>query len=284
MSPSQRLRVLTYNVHRCVGRDRRLSPGRIAEAIAEQRPDVVALQELDVGRARTNYVNQAAAIAEALGMSWFFHPALQDRDESYGDALLSRYPMSLRRSAALPTLPNRPRLERRGALWVDVEWQGGAVHFLTTHLGLNGRERLAQVEALLSPDWLGHPERQRPLALCGDLNALPGTRAYRRLRSVLHDPVPWRRWPRGTFPSGLPVLRIDHVLLCPRWLVHRVEVPRTRLTRVASDHLPLLVEVSLSGEKIAKPVALPVAPQRSAEEEERREQSCNSAPRPGCLS
>lgn len=245
MPITERLRMLTYNVHRCVGRDGRLSPTRIAAAIAEHEPDVVALQELDVGRARTNYANQAALIAEALGMGWFFHPAYQNGDEHYGDALLSRYPMRLFRAAALPTLPDRPRLERRGALWADIEWPGGTAHFLTTHLGLSARERLAQVDALLSADWLGHPQCNRPLALCGDLNAMPGTRAYRRLRSRLHDPFPWNRWPRGTFPSGLPLLRIDHVLLCPSWVVHRVEVPRTRLTRVASDHLPLLVEASL---------------------------------------
>jgi len=47
------LRIMTYNVHRCVGVDGRADPRRIAEVIAAYQPDIVALQELDVGRLRT---------------------------------------------------------------------------------------------------------------------------------------------------------------------------------------------------------------------------------------
>ena len=57
-------RILTYNVHRCVGTDRRLDVARVAEVIAAQSPDIVALQELDVGRARTGGVDQAHRLAQ----------------------------------------------------------------------------------------------------------------------------------------------------------------------------------------------------------------------------
>ena len=246
MASAERLRILTYNVHRCVGRDNRLAPQRIADAIAELRPDVVALQELDVNRLRTKRADQARLIAEALHMHWFFHPALRDQDEHYGDALLSRYPMRLIKAGVLPTLPDCPHLETRGALWIAVDWADQEVQILTTHLGLKPREQLVQVEALLGADWLTHPECRPPLVLCGDLNAIPGTRPYRRLRGLLNDPFPWHTWPPGTFPTAYPLLRIDHVLLSSSWIVHSVDVPRTRLTRIASDHLPLLVEASLS--------------------------------------
>ena len=82
-------------------------------------------------------------------------------------------------------------------------------------------------------------------ALCGDLNAVPGSRPYRRLRSVLRDPYPWHGWPLGTFPAMCPLLRLDHILLSPGWIVHRAYVPRTSLTSVASDHLPVVVDVAL---------------------------------------
>ena len=61
------VRILTYNVHRCVGVDRRLDVGRVAAVIAAQEPDIVALQELDVGRARTGGADQAHRLAQRLG-------------------------------------------------------------------------------------------------------------------------------------------------------------------------------------------------------------------------
>jgi endonuclease/exonuclease/phosphatase family metal-dependent hydrolase len=240
------LRVMTYNVHRCVGCDGKLSPARVARLIAAHEPDVVALQELDVARARTARGDQPLLIAEQLRMRYHFHPAIQVEEERYGDAVLSRLPMSLVRAGPLPTLPHRPRLERRGALWVRIDWDGRAIDCFNTHLGLGVRERRRQVEALLGPDWLAHPERAGPVLLCGDFNASPWSGAYRRLRRALRDAQDRRgAAPRGTFPSRWPVLRIDHVFHSPDLVIRRAQVPRTRLARMASDHLPLIVEVSL---------------------------------------
>jgi endonuclease/exonuclease/phosphatase family metal-dependent hydrolase len=75
MSTQPRLRLLTYNVHRCRGTDRQVSPERIAKIIAATGADVVALQELDVNRIRTGRVDQAQFIAAALDMAFHFHPA-----------------------------------------------------------------------------------------------------------------------------------------------------------------------------------------------------------------
>ena len=94
-------RLLTYNVHRCVGTDRRLDVGRIVAVIAEFEPDIVCLQELDVGRARTGGVDQAEAIADGLAMTSRFHPAMRVEAEQYGDAILTRHPERLIRAGAL---------------------------------------------------------------------------------------------------------------------------------------------------------------------------------------
>ena len=71
-----KLRLMTYNVHRCVGTDRKLDVERVAEVIAAENADVVALQELDVRRARTKGVDQAHRLAELLKMRSHFHPAM----------------------------------------------------------------------------------------------------------------------------------------------------------------------------------------------------------------
>src|SRR5580704_6891290 len=114
------VRILTYNVHRCVGIDRRLDVGRVAEVIAAQGPDIVALQEVDVGRARTGGVDQAHQLARRLGMAFHFNAALKVEEELYGDAILTTLPERLVRAGAIPTHPRFDRLEPRGAVWIAV--------------------------------------------------------------------------------------------------------------------------------------------------------------------
>lgn len=241
------VRILTYNVHSCIGLDGRLSPERIARVIARHAPDIVALQELDVGRSRTGHLDQARAIADALEMSLEFHPTVTVADEQFGDAVLSPHPLRLVRAGALPGIG----LEPRGAIWVevDVPVRDGAtraVQLINTHFSLHPRERAMAAGALLGPDWLGHPSAERDIVLCGDFNALSWFSSFRRLSRRLADAQsgldghrPQRTW-FGRFPIG----RIDHVLVDPHWTVLHVEVPDHTLARVASDHRPVVVDLA----------------------------------------
>jgi endonuclease/exonuclease/phosphatase family metal-dependent hydrolase len=180
-------------------------------------------------------------------MDFHFHPALHLEEERYGDAILTHLPMRLVKAGALPGLPGKPWLEPRGAMWVEVDVQGASIQVLNTHLGLLPSERLAQVEALLGPEWLAHPDCRGPVILCGDFNALPSSRVCRRLRDRLKDAQieHKRQRPRGTFFGRFPVVRIDHVFVDASLEVADIEVPDSELARVASDHLPLIVEVKL---------------------------------------
>jgi endonuclease/exonuclease/phosphatase family metal-dependent hydrolase len=248
-------RILTYNVHRCIGTDGRLSPTRIADVIAAYEPDVVALQELDVRRLRTGGIDQAHAIAQALGMNVHFHASLRVLEEEYGNAILTHRPSHLVKAEALPGWARKPGLEPRGALWASIQLGGTEVQVINTHLGLRRHERLAQVDTLLGPHWLGHQACREPVILVGDFNATPRSRAYQRLVSHFWDaqaqaPLPR---PKPTFPSRLPFVRIDHVFVSRSIRVQRVETVRTPLARVASDHLPLLVEFLIAHDKGHKP-------------------------------
>ncbi|WP_286134436.1 endonuclease/exonuclease/phosphatase family protein [Methylobacterium sp. Leaf123] len=247
---SRRLRLLTYNVRHCRGTDGRVAPERVAQVIAALAPDIVALQEVDVGRARTGGLDQAEEIARLVEMSAHFHPALHVEEERYGDALLTPLPSRLKRAGPLPGLLRRPGLEPRGALWVEVTAGASKLQVLTTHFGLLGAERVAQAKALLGPDWLGDPACRAPTVLLGDFNATGWSRAYRRLNERLTDArrlTGERRWRRGgaTFPSRFPLLRIDHVFVSERIAVERITVVDTPLARKASDHLPVLAEIRI---------------------------------------
>ncbi len=105
-------RILTYNVRNCLGIDGQLSPERIADVIASCEPDVVALQELDVNRARTGGVDQAQVIADALCMQRHFYPAIRENEAFYGDAILTARPCTLVKADLLAT---RGRRSIRGA-------------------------------------------------------------------------------------------------------------------------------------------------------------------------
>ena len=237
-------RLVTYNVHRCVGVDRKLDVARIAAVIAELEPDIVCLQELDVGRARTGGVDQASAIAELLSMSFRFHPALQVEAELYGDAILTPWPERLVRAAALPTLPNLRGLEPRGALWSAINFNGTVLNVFNTHLGLVPREQRLQAAALVGADWLGDPACTGPTILTGDFNATSITRPYHALTKRLADAQRELGLKPSikTFPSSFPAIRIDHCFVSPEIKVTGALTPLHPLARAASDHLPLVID------------------------------------------
>lgn len=240
------VRVLTYNVHRCVGADRVLDVGRVADVIAAQSPDIVALQELDVGRARTGGVDQAHRLAQRLGMAFHFHAALKVEEERFGDAVLTALPERLVKAGPLPGHPRFARLEPRGALWVAIKAGGVELQVINTHFGLVPREQQLQAAALVGPDWLGAAPAGAPAIVLGDFNATPRTLAYRTLARRLTE---CRRAARAartpTFPAWMPVLAIDHVFV--RGLTaEQVATPTAPMARVASDHLPLVVDLTLT--------------------------------------
>lgn len=245
---SKTFSVMTYNVHSCIGTDRQLSPLRIAEVIDRINPDIVALQELDAGLARTEMIDQAHLIAMTLEMSFHFHSSIHLKEGGYGNAILSRWPVRLIKAGAVPTAPLAPCYERRGAIWAEVELPGGKVQVIATHFGLNRGERWCQAKAVTGEEWLGHPECTAPAILCGDFNALAASPVYRILTRHLHDVqrgVKGRFLPRGTWPAQLPIMRIDHLFVTRDLKVKGVSVPRTPLTKSASDHLPLVATLEL---------------------------------------
>jgi len=233
--------VVTYNVHSCIGLDGQCAPERIAEVIAQCNADVVALQEIDVGRRRSGQVNQHAVIAELVQMKSSFYAALKYEDEEYGGALLSRLPFDLVKTGALP---GGDKLEPRGALWARIEVGEARVNVLTTHLGLRPLERRAQVLELLSDRWMAHPDFSGPSLLCGDFNFAPISPLHRRIarnwpsvRQVVRRPFSY-----GTF---MGILALDHIFVSRDLAVETVSVPRDKLAQVASDHRPLIARLTL---------------------------------------
>jgi endonuclease/exonuclease/phosphatase family metal-dependent hydrolase len=242
------LRLMTYNVHGCRGMDGKFAPERIARVIARERPDVVCLQELDQERSRSGGIDQVDIIAKRLQTEYHFHAVMEVDDGRFGNAVLSLLPVHLRESGPLPSAPRAKQmfsLEDRGALWVTVEVDGHEIHVVNTHLSLLERERRLQVEALLDGRWLGNDACEGAVVLAGDFNAAPQSWTLRRLSEHLRPVSALHPHPRRlhTWSGRLPLRQIDHVLVSDTVRVANTHVPRTRLSRVASDHLPLVVDL-----------------------------------------
>jgi endonuclease/exonuclease/phosphatase family metal-dependent hydrolase len=228
------LTVLSYNIHHGEGTDGVFDLERIAQVILDSEADLVALQEVDVNTGRSSGVDQASELARLTGMTAYFGEAIPYDGGSYGDAVLSRLPVSSHQNWMLPAEPNH---EKRVAVSVVAELPNGQnVRFIGTHLDhtSNPSDRVAQAKKLLE---LAFPEgKDSPgTLLLGDMNAQPGSEPMRLLMESFDSAAP-----DGTpsFPSDEPVRAIDWVLYAPRdlWKVELVEVLHAP---IASDHAPL---------------------------------------------
>lgn len=246
------LRVMTYNVHYCKGLDGRFSPDRIARVIRSVNPDIVALQELESGRARSRFEDQLQFLAESLNMDCCFCPTIDDAEQKYGHAFLSKFPIRLEKIERLPD-GGRPRIEPRDAMAASVKWNETAISLFGTHLGLAVRERIDQINLLGTPRWLGGIKISQPAIFMGDLNLSPGGSLYRRLTALFDNgPEPILKdallksattHSCKTFPSFLPIRRLDHIFVSAHFDVRQVFTISNQLTRLASDHLPLVTNL-----------------------------------------
>lgn len=222
------LTVASYNVHRCIGRDGRHDPGRVAKVIEELQADVVALQEVDFRYHVRRGVDQLRFLAEATGLQSVWGPVLYGPRGQYGNGLLTRHEVLAVRCIDLSV----PRHQRRGALDVDLAVDGTAVRVIAAHLGLGLKERQTQVRRLLQAI-AGHDGA--PLILLGDFNEWrPPSRPLRRLHRHFGR-TPGLR----SFPSNFPLLALDRIWVHPRAALVALEVHTSRWARLASDHLPV---------------------------------------------
>jgi endonuclease/exonuclease/phosphatase family metal-dependent hydrolase len=247
----RRLCVATYNVHGCVGMDGQRSEARIAKVIASMPADIVGLQELDLGRERSACADQAALIAEKLGWKYYFHPAIRRGDEQYGNAIMSRFPIALKRAAEMPGAPPWYCREQRSAIWIQAQTDLGSVHIINTHFGLAHSERALQAKLLIGPEWLGSVPPDEPAILLGDFNSVRTSRAYRVIAARLYNVRALVRPSQAfrTFPTGFPFLAVDHIFVNAALSPTQLNVHRTPLTRLASDHFPLVCELTLKNER-----------------------------------
>ncbi len=244
MTPGARptLRIATYNIHRCRGLDGRTRPDRIAAVLRAIDADVVALQEV-VG-AGPHGGGHAEELGALLGMGWVMAPARQLRGHQFGNAVLSRLPITqhLEHDLSWKTCEAR-RMQR-----VDIAADGGTLHVYNVHLGTAHPRAPPSGEAARG-DRLATATSAGPKLVLGDFNewmrGLATSLLSEKLNSVDLRDYPPRKRTQRTYPGLFPVLHLDHIYYAGKVEIVDIELPRTRLSLVASDHLPLVADIRI---------------------------------------
>ena len=235
------MRLFSWNIHKGIGgRDRRYSLQRIIDVIDHEQPDLVCLQEVDRLVRRSGFDDQPRLLARSLGLHAVFQPNVPVGDGSYGNLVLSRYPVGSRHRISL----KRGLRKSRGAQLVLIDPPAGPLHLVNTHLGLDERERHWQVGRLLGHRLFRSAE-QLPTVIVGDFNDWRNTLAANALAAEgfrqVTSPVAHFR----SFPAWLPVGGLDKAFVRGRIAIEQARIVRTSLARAASDHLPLVVDFDL---------------------------------------
>jgi len=244
-SAARRARVLTYNVHGFIGTDSVFDPERVVRVIESGAPDLVALQEVELGR---NGADRAALfdwLGARLGMRCHFTATRHGfRGGEFGNAVLSRHAFELVSEATLPRRGGEPRAVQ----WLKVRAPGRDFHLMNVHLSPWLWERRSQVRALLGTEWLIRAGSALPLVVCGDFNMSPVTPVYRQLARTMLDAQRAKGAATPTWPSGFPLLRIDHLFVSRDLGVISCRVLSGGFAHRASDHLPILAELEFPSE------------------------------------
>lgn len=229
-----RIHVASYNIHRGVGRDGRYEPQRILKVLQEMDADIIALQEVEALGSDT--IQILPWLAAQTKMTAIAGPVRSRPQGDYGNALLTKLPVKEVRRWDLSIGDHEPR----GALDIDMNWNGRSIQVLNTHLGLWPLERSRQVQRLLE---LLDVQRRELTVLMGDLNEwCVWGKSLRILRQVFGRPAA-----PETFPSQWPLLALDRIWVSPAPALVAVQAHNTVLSEAASDHLPVRAEISLAG-------------------------------------
>jgi endonuclease/exonuclease/phosphatase family metal-dependent hydrolase len=238
------LRILSYNIHYGQGTDGRYDLERLAAVMMEAKPDLVALQEVDVGVKRSGRVHQARRLAELTDMAVRFGPTQHYEGGLFGNAVLTRLPILDVVIHPLPYTESTPERVTypRGAIAVTVRGpDGNPLRFVSTHFQHNVPEdRVAEAKTI---NKLFGQDEQLPTILAGDMNATPGSEPIRELvkiwTNVTDEP------PSPTAPSTNPTSRIDYIFYRPVpafGILHAAVISEP----VASDHCPVLAVLGIS--------------------------------------
>lgn len=243
----QSIKVMAYNIRHASppAQPTVINVPGISAVINRERPDFVALQEVDVNTRRSGTsLNQAQALAAQTGMKVFFSKSRDYDGGEYGNAILSKYNIVRSIRYELPIAPGATsNPEVRSLAVIEVAAEGGQkVYFGSTHLEVDHAEtRNAQIDRIREIA----TNLDAPFILGGDFNAQPGSESINRLiagnlfkSGCVNNSCPF------TFPANSANRTIDFIFLNQKAQADfTVQSYATVDEKTASDHLPVLTQL-----------------------------------------
>ena len=239
------MRLLSYNIHKGIGgRDRRYRLERIIDVIEQENPDVICLQEVDRNVKRSRFHNQPELLAEYFNSAeQLYQLNVHLKTGGYGNLILSRWPLVSSHQISLRYNGKKPR----GAQIVVVESPEGKLHLVNWHLGLAENERRWQVRHLLEHR-LFQESAHLPTVIMGDYNDWRNQLEYAVFREHQFQQATHPASRFRSFPAYLAMGALDKLFYRGEILVRHVKIAKSAIARVASDHLPLVVDLHLKTE------------------------------------
>jgi endonuclease/exonuclease/phosphatase family metal-dependent hydrolase len=244
MRQGDKFRIVTYNVHKCVGVDRRLNPARIVSVLKEINADILALQEVLCVQGRDSQSDQAHFIAHELGFNYCMGHNRKLKEGIYGNLVLSRFPLLESENHDISVAGR----EERGCLRVDVGLgKESRLHVYNVHLGTSFIERRHQARKLIGESILSNSRRPGPRVMLGDFNEWTRGLATRLLNEHFQSGDIRLHLKRSrTYPGMLPIMHLDHIYFSDEALeLEYAELYRSRAALLASDHLPIFADFRL---------------------------------------
>lgn len=239
----KKLRIATYNIHKCVGLDRKFSPERIVDVLREVDADVIGLQEVLCHSQVNDREHQAEFIANSLSMNYSFGKNRHIRRGIYGNAVLTRFEISNSENFDITVSKREPRGCLRAQIKID---RREPLEFFNVHLGTSFFERRKQVDLLLAERVLDSAKFTGNRVIAGDFNEWTHGKTTRMFRSKFDavEAVP-HLGKRSTYPGILPFLHLDHIYFDSDFRLIEALVHRSRTALIASDHLPIVADFEL---------------------------------------
>ncbi len=247
-----RVKVLSYNIHRAIGIDRRFMPSRILKVMEDVDADVVLLQEVDSGVPRSDHMDMASELADFAGYPYFSQGLNVKLSKGhYGNATLSRFKILQSQNIDI-TIGDK---KSRGCLYTELSLNkldaSKSIHVFNWHLGLSAKERRKQCAVLLQHPSFKQLTHADNCIVAGDFND------WRSLMRILF--IEGREFQcatdhhtrRGevaikTYPSFSPRGGLDRIYYRGQLQLINAQKYQKKVAKIASDHLPVFATFEIN--------------------------------------
>ncbi|CDG20248.1 Endonuclease/exonuclease/phosphatase [Xenorhabdus poinarii G6] len=253
-----RIKVATYNIAGGL-RNHTVNIALVSEAIMKLNPDIITLEEVDQGTARSHGLDQAKEIARKTGMYYSFGKSLDMEGGSYGNAILSKFPIEKTMVFKLPSGSEEPRSLMISK--INVPGFDAAVYVYNSHFDWREDDTVRMAQArFINSIVFDDRDLDKVLPnlatgitiLMGDFNSVKSDRVtkeigkYWQLVDVIGTDT-------RTWPAGNPGLDLDHIFTGKgqKWIIEKLTIPNDGKEafgikwQTVSDHIPVMATMKL---------------------------------------